>query len=166
MPGFFNSLVENSMIERWSDILDWIFDDEKFSDSKGWTKTKKARFAKRTNKLEKLKKENYIHSSAKKLVLPESYYDKTKEDIIIIISGSRKSEDLVRHIRNGIAHGRTRCKRVNGEPYIEIYDYNAGNKPTAYIYMPLDYIQQIYKMYVSVQNSKVEGKSRKSKKAA
>lgn len=57
MPGFFNSLVENSIIERWSDILDRIFGEEKFSVAKGWNTTKKVRFAKMTNKLEKLRKE-------------------------------------------------------------------------------------------------------------
>ena len=155
MSSLFNSLQENQLFHEWYNVLDWIFDDEKFSQERGWNKVKSTRLTKKISKLDRLRKENYIHCAVKNIVIPDSYYDKNSADVVFIIGKSEsKCKDLIRHIRNGIAHGKTRCKNVSGVPYIEICDFHKDKgqmKQTAYIYMPINYIVLIHRFYDEIK---------------
>lgn len=157
MANFFYSLVDYNLINRWGEVLDWLFDDNRFDNNNGWNSKMSGQLTRKIGKLEKIEKRNFIHDSIRNLTFPDSYYDRNETNVSIIISNNTgsKCKDLVRHIRNGIAHGHTRCKNIDGTPYIEILDYNK-NTQTAYIYMPIDYIAQIYDMYVSIKNDNNE----------
>ena len=81
-------------------------------------------------------------------------------------NGQSECKDFIRHIRNGIAHGNTSCIKQNDELYIEIKDYDStGNKQTAYLFIPINYITETHKLYKDVMRSfKNQRKSRGSQK--
>ena len=63
-------------------------------------------------------------------------------------------KDIVRHIRKGIAHGKTKFKKVKKQLYIEISDYNKlGKNKTAYMFIPMEIIIKIQKIYKEILNS-------------
>ena len=72
MSSLFNSLQENQLFHEWYNVLDWIFDDEKFNQERGWNKVKSTRLTKKISKLDRLRKENYIHCAVKNIVIPDS----------------------------------------------------------------------------------------------
>lgn len=47
MGKLFNTLVNESLIEDWANILDWLFDDERFSSERGWTRGYVGNFTKK-----------------------------------------------------------------------------------------------------------------------
>ena len=69
-------------------------------------------------------------------------------------SGDSFARDLIRHIRNGVAHSEVRISKVHEEPYIEIIDYSdkskSPEKQTAYLFFPLSYVGQFYKVYCDI----------------
>lgn len=54
MGKLFNTLVNESLIEDWANILDWLFDDERFSSERGWTRGYVGNFTKKVKKLSKI----------------------------------------------------------------------------------------------------------------
>ena len=66
-------------------------------------------------------------------------------------------KDFIRHIRNGIAHGQTKIIKRENTLYIEILDFKdkdkSLDKQTGYIYIPLSYVVDIYKIYSEIQKS-------------
>ena len=73
---------------------------------------------------------------------------------IEMLIGKEASEarDLLRHIRNGIAHGNATVFCRDGEYYFEIIDFNLNRDlHTAYILFPVDYLMSIYNIYWSIQ---------------
>ena len=150
MSKFFDRLVSEGVYNEWYEILDWLFDD-KF---KNWTKGQIGCFTKQVKKLPKIGKKTYQAGSVKNLVFPKTMDEHKLLKIIISKTGS-EGRDIVRHIRNGIAHGRTRIYKPNGILHIEITDYKdeSRKKQTAYIYMPLNYINEILKIYKSIEKT-------------
>lgn len=67
-------------------------------------------------------------------------------------SGS-ESRDFIRHIRNGIAHGKTKIVRKNAKLWVEIKDNNTKKQQTAYLFMPIQYIYNVHKYYVEIDKS-------------
>ena len=67
------------------------------------------------------------------------------------------ARDLIRHIRNGIAHGESTVCNVDSELYIEVIDYSdktkSPEKQTAYLFIPLSYVTQFYKLYDDINKS-------------
>lgn len=121
MGKLFNTLVNESLIEDWANILDWLFDDERFSSERGWTRGYVGNFTKKVKKLSKIGKKNYSYEAVKNLSFPNS---KSKTIQTIHSKGDGEGKDLVRHIRNGIAHGKTEITKSKGILHIKILDYN------------------------------------------
>ena len=144
MAKLFAELLEKRMIEDWTNLLDWIFDDDKFD---RWSPQMLGKLTKKVKKLQGIGKENYKYNSVKNLVFPKRI---SRKGIKIII-GKKDGEarDWIRHIRNGIAHGKTRVDSNAGVLWIEIKDFknDKDNTQTAYYYMPTEYIVSIYKLY-------------------
>ena len=68
-------------------------------------------------------------------------------------NGNGKSEgrDWVRHIRNAIAHGNVNVRKIKGEPILEMRDFQPDKKKqTAYILIPICYLDLIKKAYKNV----------------
>lgn len=157
MSDFFRYAVNNRLIDDYAELLDWFFDDNKFSEERGWIKKQEGgkrntiKFSKRVGKLLKENNIEYKHDSIKNLKFPE-----TTEKKAYIIIGKKEGlcKDIVRHIRNGIAHGKTKFKKVKKQLYIEISDYNKQEKNrTAYMFIPMEIIIKIQKIYKEILNS-------------
>ena len=151
MSDFFRYAVNNRLIDDYAELLDWFFDDNKFSEERGWNKRNTNKF---TRKVGNLLKENNIeckHASIKNLKFPETSGNKA---YIIIGKKEGLCKDIVRHIRNGIAHGKTKFKKVKKQLYIEISDcHKLGKNKTAYMFIPMEIIIKIQKIYKEILNS-------------
>lgn len=151
MSKLFNGLVSEGVLTDWAEILDWLFDDERFSEGRGWTRGFIGSFTKKIKRLPNLGENNYFYNAAKDLHFPESAPTTLT---IMHTKGDSESRDLIRHIRNGIAHGKTTLSKPNGELHIEIVDYGKTKEQTAYMFMPVRYIFLIYEAYKQVEKSK------------
>ena len=149
MSKLFVNLVNNGLFNSWASLLDWFFDDEKFI---GWTPNLLGKYIKRLKKIPGLGDNNYKYDAIKNLTFPKRL---TKQKIKFI-SGRHGGEakDWVRHIRNGIAHGKTRIVREPDELWIEIKDYNKSGDQTAYIYFPVSFIFRTFEMYKEIDKKK------------
>ena len=65
-----------------------------------------------------------------------------------------EGRDLVRHLRNGIAHGKTKVFSRDGHLWFELKDYNTKKEPTAYTALPIGYLSQLQSIYISVCRQK------------
>lgn len=150
MEKLFSSLVNYNLIKDWAEILDWLFDEEKFSSDRNWSSEDTRKFGKKVKDYLLLKKAIYKHDSIKNI---QKFITENKNHQIqfIYYRCDSQGRDIVRHLRNGIAHGRTKVERYNNELYIEIKDFNNQNKQTAYIYIPINYISQIHKIYSEIE---------------
>ena len=157
MATFFSNLLNIGELNKWASLLDWLFDGDKFNN---WDPNKVTRFTKRLKNQLGLGDYNYIHASYKNLTFPK----RLKKGEVIVISGSQLSEgkDLVRHIRNGIAHGNARIISDNGY-WIELKDFKMSkrnkteqkeNNQTAYIYFPIEYVFKIFDLYKEIKKQK------------
>ena len=74
-----------------------------------------------------------------------------------MVTGQGEAKDIVRHIRNGIAHGRAALCTRNKIRCIELTDYgkygekNEKGGQTAYLLMPVVFIQDLYNIYTSIR---------------
>ena len=145
MGKLFANLVSEGLFNDWASLLDWFFNDNKFE---GWSPNKVGKLTKRIKKLPNVGKRNYDYDSLKRLSFPK----KPKRKNVRIIIGKSDSEvkDWVRHLRNGIAHGRTNTKKQDGVLWIEIEDFNKNGMQTAYMFMPMDYILKIHRLYKEI----------------
>lgn len=151
MSRLFNDLLSEGLIENWAGLLDWLFDDERFSSQRGWTSGYVGAFTKKVKRISKIGKGNYSYDSIKNLSFPNTKSSSIK---MIHAKGDGEARDLVRHIRNGIAHGKTKISKPNSILHIEILDYNKQSEQTAYIYVPISCIFDIYNIYLEVEKSK------------
>ena len=115
MSRLFNDLLSEGLIENWAGLLDWLFDDERFSSQRGWTSGYVGAFTKKVKRISKIGKGNYSYDSIKNLSFPNTKSSSIK---MIHAKGDGEARDLVRHIRNGIAHGKTKISK----PSINIFD--------------------------------------------
>lgn len=149
MSKLFVNLVNNGLIDSWASLLDWFFDDEKFD---GWTPYMLRRYIKRLKKLPGIGENSYTYGAVKKLSFPKRLTSMK----IKVLSGQNSGEakDWVRHIRNGIAHGKTRLIKESDELWIEIKDYNKSGDQTAYMYFPISYIFRTFETHKELDKQK------------
>ena len=74
MANFFYSLVDYNLINRWGEVLDWLFDDNRFDNNNGWNSKMSGQLTRKIGKLEKIEKRNFIHDSIRNLTFPDSYH--------------------------------------------------------------------------------------------
>lgn len=150
--NFFRDIVSKNLIEEWAELLDWFFDDYKFEDKSIWTRSKVTKF---TNRVKKILEKNNIefrHFKIKDLEKPSNSY---KKYYIYITGDNSKGKELVRHIRNGIAHGKVKTLKNKNTLCIKIEDNNNNSKKnTAYLYFPIFIIGEIYKIYKETRKEK------------
>ena len=137
--GIFTLLYNTEFSKEWADFFDWIFVEDKFL---GWDKEKKECFTKRIKSIDCFKKEKYYTKTDK---IPK----RANGFIICISVKGSQAESLVKHIRNGFAHGNVRRRYINNSFFIELRDYYQ-KKPTAYILVPERFLVQIKKEYDSL----------------
>lgn len=156
MSKFFQNIVDNNYFNEWAATLDWLVNDNKFDVQKGWNAGYIGSLTKKIKRMNGFGDKTYLHAPIKNLVFTPN----NSNTMALFSNGDSECKDFIRHIRNGIAHGNTRCLRKKGELYVEIIDYDsAGKKQTAYFYFPISYITQAHKMYMDVLHS-IEKKKR------
>ncbi|MBK5253001.1 MAG: hypothetical protein JJE03_00790 [Peptostreptococcaceae bacterium] len=147
-----NLKIDKSNRNSWAETIDWIFNDNKFENYK-WKKkgvNKVARYTNKIKKLDYIKKDNFIIKKANEINTT------TAKDLNLYIemnSGNSIARDLLRHIRNGIAHGNASIRNN----YLEIKDYkdDKHTQQTAYIWIPLDYLIKMKDIYINIENQKM-----------
>ena len=149
MGKLFNRLVDEGLYKDWASLLDWLFDDNRFQN---WSSGYVGALTKKIKQLPQIGNDTYFYDCAKKLVFP---IERTAHNVLIMMTkGDGEAKDLIRHIRNGIAHGKTDVFKQNNELYIEIVDYSKSGNQSAYLCMPIGYINKIHKLYQDVKKSK------------
>ena len=157
MGKLFQSLVNDGLIVQWADTLDWLFDDNRFSKEKGWNRGYVSLFTKKMLRFNGFSEKNgsFVVRKADEVVFPnhnESVSPGTPH--VVMIKGDSVARDFVRHIRNGIAHGKTQIHRNSGKLYIEILDFDTGGKKqTAFLFMPMSYITDARRVYSEIEKS-------------
>ena len=154
MEKIFETLVDENLYKEWAPLLDWLFDDDKFV---GWTSGYVGSLSKKIKRLEGIGKKNYIYEKYTNISFPKEHSRETMK--VIMVKGSGESKDLIRHIRNGIAHGRYNLFRKEGKLYIELLDYS--NNQTAYICIPLSYIKSIHILFIEIEKSRKNDRNKK-----
>lgn len=161
MGKFFNCLVSENLINDWASTLDWLFDDLKFSAERNWNGGYLSLYAKKlkTTKYMSDKEKRFKRGKCETSDFPNQCNPKRRKRLpyIAMLSGNSLARDLIRHIRNGIAHGETTVTKVGEELYIEIIDYSGktkkSDKQTAYLFIPLSYINEFFKKYDEINKS-------------
>jgi len=164
MSKLFEKLVEEGIYSEWAQLLDWLFNDNKFDN---WSSGYVGSLSKKIKRLNGFGKNNYIYDAYKNISYPQKNSQKSIK--VVMTKGSGEAKDLVRHICNGIAHGNSTLIKNNGKPYIEIIDYNRSGQQTAYIYLPIGYVTEIYALFKEVEKSSNNDRCRRKttyKKAA
>ena len=150
--GFLEQFFIEFKYADWISIFDWLLDDAKFDN---WSKQKLNLFVSEYKKLNDVSQGLFVYD--KKAVANPSKYDRKKsrsrKSIIIMVKGQGQAKDIVRHIRNGIFHGRaTLCTR-NGIRCLELADFgkygdkNERGGQTAYMLIPVYLLSEIFKIY-------------------
>jgi hypothetical protein len=158
--AFFKKLSEHNQLCGLVESLDWLLSDSRFVESR-WDKNRVTRFTKQAKRLPGAPSVWQIEASTR-----IAWSQKTSSTPLIqMINGDSEGKDLLRHIRNAIAHGNAAIRHRKGELLFEGRDFSnkAGKPQTAYLLFPLELISKWYELYKSIQSSK-NGSSRKSRK--
>lgn len=153
MNSFLTNLANSSNYMEISKYIDWLVDDDKF-DVKGWNKSKTSRYTKEIKGISGFEEKHYHHGGSKDMKYPKSAL---KHFAIYMQNDEAECKDLVRHIRNGFAHGNIKMRNISKNKFIEIVDMGKSNrtdKPsgqTAYILVPLEFAYQLYVVYERIR---------------
>ena len=160
MGKLFQDLVDNELLLDWANTLDWLFDDNRFSTDKGWNSGYVSQFTKRIKRFDGLSDKNgsFLVGKAEDLGFPQRIGKERRKPKVVMIKGESIARDYVRHIRNGIAHGRSRIIRDSDELHIEILDFGKDGdaqkkNQTAYIFIPVSYITKSMQVYNEIERS-------------
>lgn len=163
MTKLFADLSNEGLLDHWAKIFDWLFDDDRFSIEKGWSSGRVGAFAKNAKRLPFFGENTYQYAAQKNLKIPRPNTAR-KSICFIHANGSGEAKDIVRHIRNGVAHGNAQIYKTEGVLYIEIRDYSFSQKQTAYINMPLHYIADMYAICQNIESAIKHENNRKRHK--
>ncbi len=152
---FFIDLFAKRYAMDWAELLDWLLDDSKFD---GWDRFNMAAYTKAIKRIDGFQKINYFTGAASSLAFPKQ---SSKSFIVIMQTDGSESRELLRHIRNGIAHGCARIRKFKNSPeVIEIKDYGKNKKhgessgQTAYIQVKMELIKRLYDVYRMIKKSR------------
>lgn len=162
MNTFFKTIVDYQLINDLSETLDWLFDDDKFSNKEYWYPNAVGRLSKKIHKLPKFDKKNYHYDAIKNLRFPKGQCRTIK---VIFSNGDSESKEFIKHIRNGIAHGHAKCIKLDKDIYIEIKDFRSdGKTQTAYMMFPISYVNKMYDFYKEIGAQRCVDNKRKRKR--
>lgn len=158
MAGFFENIYikvnKGVLNEDLYKALDWLFDDDKFSNNVWGTNDTRMIKTQRTKRLTAELK-NQLQFDENNFI----YYNVNKDDpvfnnrnrrrtFVAFVNSDSICKEFIRHIRNAIAHSNT---RFTGRNYIELKDFDKSGQQTAYMYIPEDCIISIYNCYKRVK---------------
>ena len=169
MGKFFSCLVSENLIDDWAPVLDRLFDDLKFSKSRKWNGGYTSSFTKKIKRLKYMsdKEKRVLHGKCNRNDFPNQNNSSKRKLYIAMTKGEGFARDLIRCIRNGIAHGDASIKKCGAELYVEIIDYSDTTKrldeQTAYLFIPLSYVKRFWIIYNDINESIMNTKSKDRK---
>ena len=158
MGNFFKGINEYLKQDDWYELCDWIFEDH-FNEN-CWNRGYIGQFIKSVKKIQGIRKDAIKYGNTSELSFPKSR--SRAKYLIMSCKGKSEGADLIRHIRNGIAHDNATVFLQDGIPYVDFYDYrdNQQKVQTAYIHVPLTFIVEIKKIYSRCFNNAKKRKVR------
>lgn len=159
--SLFQDLATYKLIDKWVPLLDWLLSSKRFSNEKKWNTKMRCSFTKKLKKLPGVGKENWTIQPIK---ATNWKVDTAKRVHIIMNSDNSEGESLIRHIRNGIAHGEVKIVKCPEGLYLDICDYqsDAHTKQTAHIWMPIDMLFDVYEIYTKIEKAANQQKKGKT----
>lgn len=176
MGKLMQQLVEYDLIKDYAAVIDWFLsEDDKFPSSigknglPGWTSNDVGRFTKKVKASMGIKSKNYKNFSYEvktKIQFPKRKYRKDSNfPKLYMTNGNSEGRDLLRHIRNGIAHGNSTIFPRDQTYVIEFIDFDKDSKTqTAYILFEMKVLKELKELDESMQVEIV--KRSKSKRRA
>ncbi len=143
MKTFFAEFARQNPAD-FAPILDWIIssDGDFFPKSRHWNKTDVSHFTQSVGGM--LVRTRIVHAATKDIPFPKR---SAITPCIYIGQCDSFARDLLRHIRNSIAHGHAEFKRIKGKDMLELRDYGRSGLLSAYILMPADFPVSLYALY-------------------
>jgi|GEM_PF-852538 hypothetical protein len=147
----FSTLLKREEFSHYADTLDWLLSDSKFS-KLVWDQQKVQQLTKSIYKIKGFSRDRLFYGSKKKLDFPKhGEYLHHLSFTFYVARGESIAKDLIRHIRNGIAHGNITLHDVKGNLIVELLDFGKESKQsdgqTAYMVFPLYFLKEIYSLY-------------------
>lgn len=178
MGKLMQQLVEYDLIKDYAVVIDWFLsEDDKFPDVigkknlPGWTSNDVGRFTKKVKSSIKIKSQNYkcfSYAAKTRIQFPKQRYrSNSRFPKIIMTKGNGEGRDLLRHIRNGIAHGNATIYPRNQTYVIVFIDFDRDSKTqTAYMLFELEVLKELMKIneVMQVDIAKRAKSKKKSKK--
>ena len=150
----FQTLRDEKLLDTWTELLDWLVDDNRFDKKAGWSSGYVGVFTKMVKNFFLEYGAYYSYDTRKKLSFPEKPINSVT---LLFAKGNGEARDLVRHIRNGITHGKTKLWKRNGEIYIQIKDYlSNSNEQTALFFFPLSCIMKVFECYKKIERKMMQ----------
>ena len=150
--GFLELFFAEYNYTEWIRFFDWLLDDDKFVN---WSGIKLRQYVDEYKNLSDVAQGLFIYD--KKAVANPSKYDRkrnrARKSIIIMVKGQGQAKDIIRHIRNSIFHGRAVLCTRNSIRCVELTDYgkhgdkNEKGGQTAYMLLPVDLLNKLFKIY-------------------
>ena len=168
MGKVFARLFDKEENIKTAEMIDWLFDDLKFEKERNWNRGYVAQLTRRFKKNLETEKCFISQDKTTKLVFPNQASRRKKKQISIIMPRSDSfSKDLIRHIRNGFAHGNTTICNVSKEPCFEIIDYSdtskSPEKQNTYICIQIKTVLELYEIYLDINQSIMHAKPKDRK---
>lgn len=147
----FSALLRNGEFSHYADTLDWLLSDNKFNKTV-WEQHKVKQLTKSIYKIKGFSRDRLFYGSKKTLNFPKrGEYLNHQPFTFYVARGESIAKDLIRHIRNGIAHGNITLYDIKGNLIVELLDFGKESKQsdgqTAYMVFPLYFLKRIYSLY-------------------
>lgn len=168
---FFATLDERGIFSLYSSSLDWFLSDGKFDKSLWDNKNKVQAFTKALRKLDGVSCDRIHYGSKKNILFPgQGDYRNHHLFEFYFAKGESESKDLIRHIRNGIAHGNIGLYEVDGELMVELLDFGKesvrADGQTAYMVFPLSFLNSVHSLYQQKEQQWQRGVGSKKRRSA
>ena len=148
----FSTLDKQKIFSDYAASLDWFLSDGKFDKTLWDNKNKVQAFTKAFHQMKGFSQHRFHYGSKKNIVFPkQGEYQCHPLLTFYIAKGESETKDLIRHIRNGIAHGNVGLHESNGELIVELLDFGKesvqADGQTAYMVFPLCFLNEIRLLY-------------------
>lgn len=159
----FKCIQEANLFADYAEAFDFILSDGKF-DPYLWDNRNKVKgFTKGLHRLTGWNDSTVQYGSLKSMSFPSmGSWTSMHAPCVYMNQSNSEGRDFLRHLRNGIAHGRTAVYNKGGKLYLELVDYKDAscNTQTAYFMIPLTYLIAVFNLYKSKEQQWKKGKTR------
>lgn len=148
--GLLEKLQNAGLLNNLVKPIDWLLAENHFGQESGWDSVKVGRFTKRIKRLDVFPSQ-YEHSAAKSINFPLSSRPSDKKATIKLGKKDSEARDLIRHMRNSIAHSNADLVKLPDGYHLEMRDYTTGGKQTAYLLVKLELLEAAYGLYGEIE---------------